>query len=256
MTAAAAVAKLKPKRHEHILVNGKKIHLRFVQQIAWSVVGAAVGAYIVSALYYIITQVKYPGVGGHTALYLKPGWDHLFSQSWWPAARHDVRDVYEGVFATLLIKSIVSKRKYWGQKVATWRVATAPLVVALAALPVVALGIWFVDIHHTTLPSSIHTYQAYLIGFVAAQVVHRVYAPIGNTVQLFFVEEMVSRDWTPKWPLPPVVRERYAWIKEECGVLPEKHGNLARIVLPVMATGMLALAAYGAYIRFVIAKGH
>jgi hypothetical protein len=47
-------------------------------------------------------------------------------------------------------------------------------------------------------------------------VVHRIYAPVGSTVQLFFVEQAIPGKHRPRWPLPPVVRERYAWMTE-CG---------------------------------------
>src|SRR5271169_176578 len=93
---------------KHMLVDGKVIKWKLPQNIAWGVVAALVGGYIISALYYLITQVKYPG-----GIYLKPHWDGALSQTWWPFARHDIRDVYEGVLATLFAKSLITKKKYW-----------------------------------------------------------------------------------------------------------------------------------------------
>ncbi len=56
---------------------------------------ATAGAYVISALYYLITQMDWTA-GGHTVLFLKPQWDGLLKTTWWPVARHDIRDVYEG----------------------------------------------------------------------------------------------------------------------------------------------------------------
>src|ERR1039458_3038167 len=64
------------------------------------------------------------------------------------------------------------------------RLVTAPLVIFVAAFPIITLGIWLVDILHLGPPTWLVTYQAILIGFVAGQVVHRIYAPVGNTVQI------------------------------------------------------------------------
>src|SRR5260221_12586932 len=100
----AAHPKLRPPRH--IKVHGKPIHLRWGQQDAWSVVGAAIGAYMVSAVYYLITQVQWPGTGGHTILYIKPQWDGLLSTRWLPNGRHEYPECYETVFATLFIESM------------------------------------------------------------------------------------------------------------------------------------------------------
>jgi hypothetical protein len=248
-------ATVQPPRH--IEVNGERIRLRWAQQIAWSAVGAAVGAYMVSAVYYLITQVKWPGVGGHTVLYLKPQWDGLFHTSWWRAARHDYRDCYEGVFATLFIRSILTSRKYWDKRVGWLRMATAPLLLFAAAFPVITLGIWLVDIHNwgTALPAVLVTYQAVLIGFVAGQVVHRLYAPVGNTVQLLFLEQALAGQHRPRWPLPPVVRERYAWMQQQ-HAQPHDAGAWFTALVGLMTAGLLFLAGYGAWVRLVVARGH
>jgi hypothetical protein len=272
-----------PDIPRHIKVNGHRIRLRLVQQLLWSFAAATAGAYIISALYYLITQVHWTS-GGHTVLYLKPGWDGLLKTAWWPLARHDLRDVYEGVLATLLVKSLMAnwKRKNLDE-VGALRLITAPLLIIGAALPIVLLGIWVVNFagpwvwHHTVghrvvhlavhLPSWLDTYlstwnwQPLLIGIIAGLVVHRLYRPVGNTVQLYFIERAVNRaratGSTPVWvrhPLtPPVVRERFAWIMESD--LPvERHGAWVRIVTPAMTAIFILLAIYGAFIRLWVAK--
>ena len=98
MTTVTAALPAIPR---HIKVNGHRIHLRLVQQLIWSVAAATAGAYIISALYYLILEVKYG------SFWLKPGWDNLINTSWWTVARHDIRDVYEGALATLFVKSLM-----------------------------------------------------------------------------------------------------------------------------------------------------
>ena len=103
MTAATKEL-VPPKR---ILVNGRPIRLRWLQQIIWSFLAANIGALIISALYYLFVQLRWH-IGGHTVLYLKPAWDHLFSFGGWDADRHDVRNVYEALLATLFVKSLLA----------------------------------------------------------------------------------------------------------------------------------------------------
>jgi hypothetical protein len=252
VTTIAPDTDLRPPRH--IKVNGKRIHLRWVQQVAWSVVGAAIGAYMVSAVYYLVTQVKWPGTGGHTILYLKPQWDGLIKATWWPSGRHDYRDCYETVFATLFIRSIIARKKYWGRRVGWLRLITAPLVIFAVAFPIITLGIWIIDIRHFGPPPHwLVTYQAIPIGFVAAQVIHRIYAPVGNTVQLFFVEQAIPGQHRPRWPLPPVVRERYAWMVDS-RVPVKDYGAWFTVLVSVMLALLLFLAFYGAYIRLIVAR--
>jgi hypothetical protein len=278
-----AVQAALPAAPRHIEVNGHRIHLRLLQQLIWSFAGATAGAYIISALYYLITQVHWTS-GGHTVLYLKPGWDGLFNTAWWPVARHDIRDVYEGVLATLLVKSLMANwKKAHGDRAGAFRIAISPLVVTLAALPVVIAGVWVVNFggpwlwHHTlhhrvlhlavTLPAWLDTYlstwnwQPLLIGIIAGLVVHHLFRPVGNAIQLFFIEVGVNRSRStgviPAWvrhPItPPVIRERFAWMMAN-DIAVERHGPWIRIVAPVMTAICLILALYGAFIRLWLAK--
>ena len=102
----------------------------------------------------------------------------------------------------------------------------------------------------------------------AGLVVHRVYAPAGNTVQMYFVGRSVDRTrdaidageenarrHLPRWPWPPLVRERAAWIMDSGQPVPDRTFDIrwaVRIVLVILT----ALAIYGAYVRYVVAKGH
>lgn len=276
MTTAAA-ARTPPKRIE---VNGEPVRLRLVQQVAWSFLAANAGALIIAALYYLLTQVNWH-IGAHELIYLKPKWDGLFSFRGWPQDRHDVRNVYEGILATLFVKSLLANwRKYPDRHVGPVRLVTAPLVIIAVAAPIVVAGIFVINYggpwlwhrefrHHVihasaSLPGwlsgylSVWNWQPVLIGVIAGLVVHRIYAPVGNTVQLFFIERQVDKtrdtgaDHRPRWPLPPVIRERYAWIL--ANNLPvHDRGKWAGRLIPVMAFVLFALMVFGAVVRYYIA---
>lgn len=280
MTAITAALPTVPR---HINVNGHRIRLRMAQQLIWSFAAATAGAYIISALYYLITQVHWTS-GGHTVLFLKHDWDHLIDTTWWRLARHDVRDVYEGVLATLFVKSLMANwKKAHGTRAGAVRLITAPLLIIVAALPIVVAGIWVLHFagpwlwHHTLhhrvlrlsfhLPAWLDTYlstwnwQPEVIGVIAGLVVHRLYRPVGNTVQLFFIERAVTRARNtgnvPVWvryPLtPPVVRERFSWMMEN-DIPAEKRGIWVSIITPLMTLIFLLLAIYGGFIRLWFAK--
>jgi hypothetical protein len=280
---SATTATAAPAIPRHIKVNGHRIHLRLVQQLIWSFVAATAGAYIISALYYLIIQVDWTS-GGHAILHLKPQWDGMFKTAWWPVARHDIRDVYEGVLATLFVKSLMANwKKAHGERVGAIRLITAPLLIIVAALPIVVAGIWVINFagpwlwhhlfhHHVLhlsvgLPSWLDTYlstwdwQPELIGVIAGLVVHRLYRPIGNTVQLFFISLGVTRAratgripiWVRRPITPPVIRERFTWMMEN-NVPVEKRGAWVAVIAPVMTVILVLLALYGGFIRLWIAK--
>jgi hypothetical protein len=278
-----------PKR---ILVKGRPIRLRWLQQIIWLFVAANIGAWIISALYYLFVELRWQ-VGGHTILYLKPDWDHLFSFRGWKADRHDIRNVYEALLATLFVRSLLANWRKHDRRAPDWYVAISPILIVVVAFPIVAAGIWLINyalpylwhawLTHHTLHNPLHfphplawlgtylagwAWQPVVIGILAGLVVHRVYAPAGNTVQLYFIGRSVdhTRDalaageenpyrHLPRWPWPPVIRERAAWIMQSQQPVPDRTRSItwAVWIFTVVSTG---LAAYGAYVRFVIAKGH
>jgi len=286
---AATQELVPPKR---ILVNGRPIRLRWLQQIIWSFLAANIGALIISALYYLFVQLRWH-VGGHTILYLKPDWDNLFSFRGWAADRHDIRNVYEALLATLFVKSLLANWRKNDRRAPAWYVLLSPILIVVVAFPIVAVGIWLINyalpylwhalfVHHVLrnpvhMPHQIawlgtylsgYPWQPVLIGILAGLVVHRVYAPAGNTVQLYFVGRSVDRTrdaiaagepnparYLPRWPWPPVIRERAAWIMQSDQPVPDRTRDISwavRIVTVVLA----ALAVYGGYVRYVVARGH
>jgi hypothetical protein len=287
---AATTRELVPPRR--ILVNGKPIRLRWVQQVIWLFLAANIGAFVISALYYLFVELRWH-VGGRTFLYLKPDWDHLFSFRGWRADRHDVRNVYEALLATLFVRSLLANWRKNDRRAPAWYVALSPILIVVVAFPIVAAGIWLINhalpylwhalFAHHALHNPVHlpyrldwlgTYlyfwrwQPVLIGILAGLVVHRVYAPAGNTVQLYFIGRSVDRTrdaiaagepdpyrHLPRWPWPPVIRERAAWIMDNQLPVPDRTRDI-RWAVRFFVVVLTALAIYGAFIRFVIAKGH
>jgi len=95
-----------------------------------------------------------------------------------------------------------------------------------------------------------------------------VYAPAGNTVQLYFIGRSVdkTRDaiaageanpyrHLPRWPWPPVIRERAAWIMQNDLPVPDRTRDI-RWAVRIFTVVLAGLAIYGAWVRYVIAKGH
>jgi hypothetical protein len=286
----ATTRELVPPRR--ILVNGKPIRLRWVQQVIWLFLAANIGAFVISALYYLFVELRWH-VGGRTFLYLKPDWDNLFSFSGWRTDRHDVRYVYEALLATLFVRSLLANWRKHDRRAPAWYVALSPILIVVVAFPIVAAGIWLINhalpylwhawfAHHVLrnpvrLPYRLdwlgtylsgYPWQPVLIGVLAGLVVHRVYAPAGNTVQLYFIGRSVDRTrdaiaagepdpyrHLPRWPWPPVIRERAAWIMDNQLPVPDRTHDIRWAVrfFVVVVTG---LAIYGAFVRYVIAKGH
>lgn len=287
---STATGELKPPRR--IRVNGKKIRLRLLQQLIWSFVAANIGALIISALYYLIIEVRWR-FGGHTYLYLKSDWDTLFGFHGWVKDRHDLRNVYEALLATLFVRSLLANWKRNDRRAPGWYVLISPLLIIVVSFPIVIGGIallnyglpdtWHAILGHRVVHNPVHfTHQAawfgtYLAGFpwqpvllgiIAGLVVHRVYAPAGNTVQMYFVGRSVDRTrdaiasgeadpvrHLPRWPLPPVIRERAAWIMQNDLSVPDREYSITwavRIVLVLFT----ALTIYGGYVRYWVAKGH
>ena len=289
MTAATRQQLVPPKR---IVVNGRPIMLRWLQQIIWLFLAANVGALIISALYYLFIELRWH-VGGHTFLYLKHDWDNLFTFRGWAADRHDVRDVYEAVLATLFVRSLLANWRKHDRRAPAWYVAISPFVIVIVAFPIVVAGILLINYglpdvwhalfaHHAVhnpvhLPRQVawlgtylsgYPWQPFVIGVLAGLVVHRVYAPVGNTVQLYFIGRSVDRTrdaiaageenprrHLPRWPWPPIIRERAAWIMDNDLPVPNRTRDITSAVR-ILTFVLAALAIYGAYVRYVIAKGH
>lgn len=268
---------------KHIDVNGHRIRFRFGQQIAWTYILTTIAVAAVAGLYYLVLQVHWE-IAGHTIMYLKPWWDHLITEPWWAVARHDYRNIGEGVVAAWLVKTLITNwRKHPDQRLTPWQMTTRFAGVTVAAFALVTAGIYLLDFagphawrhffHHHHLHAAVsmppwlatwlaqYHWAALITGAVAGQVLHRIWRPIGNTINLIFIERAVVKAerkyrepiWV-RWPLlPPTVRERFSWTfntdlwVRDPGKWP---GRVATSVVVVV----FALAIYGEYVLQVVAK--
>ena len=201
--------------------------------------------------------------------------------------------MYEALLATLFVKSLLANWRKGIWRAPAWYVVLSPILIVVVAFPIVAAGIALIDhalpwlwhhiFAHRVLHNPVHlpsrldwlgTYlsgypwQPVVIGILAGLVVHRVYAPAGNTVQLYFIGRSVDRTrdaiaageenpdrHLPRWPWPPVIRERAAWIMTSDQPVPDRTFDIrwaVRLVLVVFT----ALAIYGVYARYWVGKGH
>jgi len=170
-------------------------------------------------------------------------------------------------------------------------VAFIPLVAGIWLLNWGFPGLWHLAFHHHHIAAHVHptpwlsdylatfSWQPLLLGIAIGFIVKAYWNPIGSTLQLYFVEKQVDKfrdtiedltadGWLlhnaqlkadthrPKWPIPPVIRERFAWIIDNHQSVPETYGTWNRWVIPIATVLFFALAGYGGYIKFVIAKGH
>ncbi len=230
----------------------------------------------------------------HTVLYLKPDWDHLFSYRGWAADRHDIRNEYEGAFAALFGGTLLASGwKKTDKQAPGWYLILAPLLVFIVAFPLIIGGVAFLNhgapflwhewlghrrvgnpVHFPHAASWLGTYiagfpwQPFLIGLVTGRVVRKIWAPAGNTFQAHFIGRQVdkardARDageehperHLPRWPAPPVNRERAWWLWDTGAPVTDRRGSIAWMV----ALAFLALAAvdaFGGYVKYVIARGH
>jgi len=116
--------------------------------------------------------------------------------------------------------------------------------------------------------SSEYHWQHAVIDILDGLFVHQVYAPPGNSVQLYFIGRSVDKTkdaiaageqnpyrHLPRWPWAPVIRERAAWIMYNDLPVPDRTRDIGWAVW-VMALVLTGLAIYGGYVRYVLAKGH
>jgi len=255
-------------RRQPILVDGHKIHFRHVQQLLWAAILTTLGTGAVAAVYYIVTQTDV-NVAGHHLWYLKPGWDHLVSRSWWPVARHQIRDIGEGVIAAFAVHTFLVSgwRKHADERLAGTALARRVTLVAVCTLVLMAGGIALTTF---VLPSrwlvttgGQFDWVTLALGFVIVHIVRVLWRPVGNTINADFTEGAVyraeKRDRDPLWvrlPLmPPSVRERFAWTRQEHGKECKPHFDVITKVLMLAVVVAFCLSVYGEYILHVVAKG-
>lgn len=275
----------KPPAEARILPNGQPVRLRFIQSLIWTAVAGVLGACFIAGLYYLVLEQHWyihAGRFNHGSS-LKLWWDNgmgWITSGAWPLYRHGLRDLGEPAAATMAVRTLLAKAKYWDVRVSTLRLVTAPLVLLAITLGMALGGIWLLDFGGPAAWAHIFTalhrpgYKLHLgflatvsagnlfLGFIIGQVLHRFWAPVGATLQGSMLDRAVDRAEShgriPVWvrmPLsPPVIRERFATMY--CQALPEQPGRTHRVVLSVAIFLITWITIAGAIAKFWIAHGH
>lgn len=250
------------------LPNGHYIHARTVQTIVWSVVAGLLGAGFIAGLYFGILEVNWH------LFWLKPGWDGLFKNAWWPTYRHVAfRDIPEPAFATLGVYTLLAKPKYWEKKVATWRLAVTPPLVLILTLALGVLGtylLYFAPWAHNHQFSTVvgwNSLGTLALGFIIGHVVRYIWLPVGATLQGRLLEggadRAAARDRAPLWvslPLsPPVIRERFSKLYTASkGVVGDLYEHTAgrKWLIAGMVLVFVVVTVIGLYGHYWLGAGH
>lgn len=245
-------------------------HIKFrrEQAILWSIILAFIFAGFAAGLYFGITQVNWH------IFWLKPDWDGLFHNSWWPTYRHVAfRDIPEPAFATLGVYTILAKPKYWAHRVATWQLAVTPFVVIILIFGLGVLGTWllyFAPWAHATHFQSVVGWEnagTIVLGVIIGHIVRRVWLPVGATIQGRILEPRADKaanaHQVPLWvklPItPPPVRERFNLLYEKSLKV---TGNLydsnpwRMTLITVMVVVFIAVTVIGLLGHYWVGEGH
>jgi hypothetical protein len=230
---------LLPPKPAPVLIDGKPIHGRAIQQLIWgAVLGTVLFGLFFSGLYYGGTQVHwYVHLGGFywRGVWVKPHWDGgmgiIHAHTWlintanWPDYRHPYRNIGLGAFAVMGALSITGGSKKMASR---WYTALAPLLVLIAALVLITAGVWVTLWANARWGPASHlvtALEAALLAVIVGRVLHTIWKPAGTRIQHFLVERGVDRHFRrggvglPRWvrhPLaPPTMREAAATLIAE-----------------------------------------
>jgi hypothetical protein len=269
-----------PGQDYRTLVSGRRIRLRRVQMLAWSVIAGFIGAGFVAGLYFGILEVSWHvwiGPVHFRIFYLKPWWDSLIRSGNWPLYRHVAfRDIPEPAFAVMAVRTLLAKPKYWDKPVGTVRLITAPVILIALTFALGVAGVWLLDFGG---PDAWHrlfggqrvdvaflgklSVGQLLLGFAIGQVLHRFWAPVGATLQGYQIQRAVAaarkRGRVPLWvrlPLaPPVIRERFSKVWRD-GSRYRKVPGAHRRVLAAMSLFFVLLTILGFIGHYWVGNGH
>jgi hypothetical protein len=223
--------------------NGKPIRAYWVQTRAWALGAGLLAAAFVAGLYYGWWEVHWTFGGLGISWDLKAWWD---AGTWWPRwlghwalYRHTAfRDQLEPGIGTLIALTIVVRNaKLWQTRIGPARLVLTPPAILAVTIALGVLGVW---LNYFGLPMAwAHVASAVgHPGFTLDQyfrwagklslftlawgvgmgfVLHRLWAPVGATLQGFAVDWLANRAHAAqriplyiKLPLsPPPARERF-----------------------------------------------
>jgi hypothetical protein len=249
------------------LPSGRHIRLRREQMIMWSVIAGFLGAGFIAGLYFGILEVNWH------LFWLKPWWDGLFKDGWWPVYRHTAfRDIPEPAFATMGVMTLLAKPKYWGKKVGTVRLVTTPMILILLTFALGIAGTWLLNYglpHAARTDLAWHSAGNLILGFAIGRVLHFLWAPVGATLQGHLLEgsadKAAAKHRVPAWvrlPLaPPVIRERFAHLydrslKTEGNVYDEDNGTAKRWLYALMVLVFVVITVIGLLGHYYAGTSH
>lgn len=258
-----------------LATTGKFVRFRWGQMLLWSTVAGACFAAVVAGAYYLVLETNWG------AFYLKGWWDHqafdnLISRATWPRYRHAAyRDQLEPAAAVMGVMTLLAKPKWWAVRVGAARLAVTPLVLLALAIVLSMSGVWLLDfgLQHVwhAAPSPARIWETLVVGVLIGRVLHRVWAPVGATIQGQLIDGPVIRSrrrgrfplWV-RYPLaPPVLRERFSrmWRKEEKlkdsdESAVQEQGLLGRLAIGAIVLIAFLLMVTGFIAHFWIGTGH
>jgi hypothetical protein len=248
----------------YTLVNGEHVHFRRTQMLLWSVIAGLLGAGFIAGLYFGILQANWH------LFTLKPWWDGLFKQAWWPTYRHTAfRDIPEPAFATMGVMTLLAKPKYWKSRVSTWRLAYTPLLVIVLTFALGIAGTWLLNYAFGRPVLATAHIGDLLLGFVVGKIMHFLWAPVGATIQGNILDDKADKaartkkiPFAIRWPvLPPVIRERFADMYRASkqvayNLFSEDHTTLRKWVVGGLAVVFTLVTALGLVGHYWVGTGH
>lgn len=266
-----------PSPDRRLLVSGRHVRARGLQMTAWSAAAGFLGAAFVAGLYFAVLEVRwYVHVGPvHFQLFwLKPWWDSgmgFVRSGNWPLYRHVAfRDLPEPAFATMAVMTLLARPRWWDTRVGTARLVTAPLILVAATFAMGLGGVWLLDF---ALPDAWHAafsaaghpgfrvpagplgklqLPELALGFLMGRALHRLWAPVGATLQGYQLDRAVARAqgrgraplWVSLPVMPPVIRERFSQMWRE-GRSGTAGGRVNRWVIGAMTLLIVLVTALG-----------
>ncbi len=202
---------------------------------------------IVSGLYFGIIQVHWylpfgPGWLQH-GFWLKHGWDDttgawLSQHTWfinkgnWVWYRHNVRDLGIPSLAIFGVMSIFTAANYSGKQYRGWRLLLSLVLFFAVFVVMVCAGTWLglLAINHPGHVGSFFAAHDFILwvtlGIIMSQVLHRLFGPVGASLQGKWVELAVDNWWRkgggeyPAWVrrnyiIPVTARRRFDEIAQQ-----------------------------------------
>lgn len=294
MTAATPAIPVRPGKAKLDIPRIRLLSWMGLETVIWSVVISHLVQWAGNFAYFAAWQVRYAVGYGKTLFtiwYLKDFWDrlpvhisnllgsHWASQAaplWWVTDRHLIRNVGIVLVATIIVQFMFTKPKHPADdQISLGRyIASVPLALAAAAVPIAAVGIlaWQLPVlmHHGVeiparfggLASEVNgwlaagTWIALVMGILGGIAAKRAVKRPADDVQWFIAERSaghihstsgLDRLRGTRIIGTPIHRTRVRWLLKNKPDLPERSPWLVRILLAAGGIA-LAFAAAGAWL--------